>query len=212
MILQSRKFYTEVTLINLLASYSQFNFGGYMHISERELWTLVHGMGFGAAYLLAFAGGLAGLYSLRPELVTAQGISERVRRLRYGIVAMAVIVWLTVLVGTYVVYPWYRAAPPKDVDQKVQSEQLRAYPRYWLLASEETAEYHDFAMEWKEHVAWISPLLATVVAFAVMRYGDELANNARARNMLMALFFLSFAIAGIAGALGALITKAAPVL
>jgi hypothetical protein len=183
-----------------------------MHISERELWTLVHGMGFGAAYLLAFAGGLAGLYSLRPELVTAQGISERIRRLRYGIVAMAVIVWLTVIVGTYVVYPWYRQAPPKGLDTKVQSEQLRDYPRYWLLASEETAEYHVFAMEWKEHVAWISPLLATVVAFAVMRYGDALATNTRARRMLMALFFLSFAIAGIAGALGALITKAAPVI
>lgn len=181
-----------------------------MRITDRELWTLVHGMGFGAAYLLAFAGGLAGLYSLRPELVTVEGITERVRRLRWGIVLMAVIVWLTVIVGTYVVYPWYRANPPANVDQKVQSEQLKAFPRYWLLASEETAEYHNFGMEWKEHVAWVAPLLATVVAFAVIRYGNELARNRRARNMLIALFLLSFAIAGIAGVLGALITKAAP--
>src|SRR5947207_12287794 len=148
--------------------------GGRMHITDRELWTLVHGMGFGAAYLLAFAGGLAGLYSLRPQLVTAEGITERVRRLRYGIVLMAALVWLTVIVGTYVVYPWYRANPPKTVDTTVQSEQLRVYPRYWLLASENTAEYHNFGMEWKEHVAWISPLLATIVAFAVIRYGKEL--------------------------------------
>ena len=183
-----------------------------MQITDRELWTLVHGMGFGAAYLLAFAGGLAGLYSLSPKLVTPEGITERVRRLRYGIVVMAALVWLTVIVGTYVVYPWYRAAPPKTIDQKVQSEQLRAYPRYWLLASEETAQYHDFGMEWKEHVAWISPLLATVVAFAVIRYGNQLAENKRARQMLMILFLLSFAVAGIAGALGALITKAAPLL
>jgi hypothetical protein len=182
-----------------------------MNITDRELWTLVHGMGFGAFYLLAFAGGLAGLYSLRPELLTAEGVSERTRRLRWGTVLMAVLVWLTVIVGTYVVYPWYRAKPPADLDQKVQSEALKEYPRYWLLASEETAEYHNFGMEFKEHVAWISPLLATVVAFAVMRYGDEIAKNRRARRMIAALFILSFGIAGIAGMLGALITKAAPI-
>jgi hypothetical protein len=181
-----------------------------MHITDRELWTLVHGMGFGAAYLLAFGGGLAGLYSLRPALITAEGVSERLMRLRWGIVLMAVVVWLTVLVGTYVVYPWYRQAPPSSVDTKAQSETLRTYPRYWLLASEETAEYHEFGMEWKEHVAWISPLLATVVAFSVFRYGKQLVENDKARYMIIALFFLSFAIAGIAGVLGALITKAAP--
>ncbi len=181
-----------------------------MRITDREFWTLIHGMGFGAAYLLAFAGGLAGLYSLQERLVTVEGVSERIRRLRWGIVLMAVVVWLTVIVGTYIVYPWYRATPPASIDQKVQSDQLKAYPRYWLLASEETAEFHDFGMEWKEHVAWVAPLLATVVAFAVMRYGKELTQNRTARHMVMTLFFVSFAIAGIAGVLGALITKAAP--
>ncbi len=182
-----------------------------MHITDRELWTLVHGMGFGAAYLLAFAGGLAGLYSLRPQWVTPEGVSERIMRLRWGMVLMAIIVWLTVIVGTYIVYPWYRSAPPKTVDTTTQTEELRQYPRYWLLAGEQTAEYHNFGMEWKEHVAWISPFLATVAAFAVMRYGNQLAQNRRARNMIIALFLLSFSIAGIAGVLGALITKAAPV-
>jgi hypothetical protein len=182
-----------------------------MEITSQEFWTLVHGMGFGAAYLLAFAGGLAGLYSLRPEWVTPEGVSERVRRLRWGIGLMAVLVWLTVIVGTYVVYPWYRAKPPESVDATVQSEELAQYPRYWLLAGENTAEWHKFGMEWKEHVAWIAPFLATVVAFAVLRYGNELAKNKSARYMLIGLFLLSFALAGIAGALGALITKAAPV-
>jgi hypothetical protein len=184
--------------------------GKVMQLTDRELWTLVHGMGFGAIYLLAFAGGLAGLYSLRPELVTPQGITERLSRLRWGMVLMAVLVWLTVIVGTYIVYPAYRAKPPEGVDTKVQSSELEKYPRYWLLASEETAEYHEFGMEWKEHVAWISPLLATVVAFGVFKYGKELATNRQARNIIVALFVLSFAVAGIAGVLGALITKAAP--
>ncbi len=182
-----------------------------MQITSREFWTLVHGMFFGAMYLLAFGGGFAGLYSLRPELITAEGVSERLMRLRWGTVVMAALVWLTVIVGTYVVYPWYRAAPPATVDKAAQSEQLRAYPRYWLLASDTTASWHSFGMEFKEHVAWIAPLLATVVAFMVVRHGDDLIKNDRARRIVMALFILSFIVAGIAGLLGALITKAAPV-
>jgi len=181
-----------------------------MNITDRELWTLIHGMGFGALFLVAFAGGLAGIYSLRPQLVTAEGITERVSRLRWGTIVMAVCVWLTVIVGTFVVYPWYRAAPPEGIDRAVQSESLSQYPRYWLLASEETAEYHHFGMEWKEHVAWISPLLATVVAYAIFVYGKELAAKPQARAIIIAMFFLSFAVAGIAGVLGALITKASP--
>jgi hypothetical protein len=181
-----------------------------MQLTDREFWTLVHGMGLGALFLLAFAGGLAGLYSLRLELLTADGISERVRRLRWGMIVMVICVWLTVIVGTYVVYPWYRATPPETIDKTVQSEELTQYPRYWLLASEDTARYHEFGMEWKEHVAWISPLLATVVAFGVFKYGKDLATRPGARNMMITLFLLSFGVAGIAGLLGALITKAAP--
>jgi hypothetical protein len=33
-----------------------------MEITARGLWTLIHGMGFGALYLLAFSGALAELY------------------------------------------------------------------------------------------------------------------------------------------------------
>lgn len=38
-----------------------------MSPTARELWGAIHGMVLGALFLLAFAGGLAGLYSLRPE-------------------------------------------------------------------------------------------------------------------------------------------------
>jgi hypothetical protein len=183
-----------------------------MNLTDREFWTLVHGMGFGAMFLLAFAGGVAGLYSLRPALLTPEGIRERLVRLRWGTVIMALLLWLTVIVGTFVVYPWYRAKPAEGVDTTVQSEELREYPRYWLLASEETAEYHHFGMEFKEHVTWIAPMLATVVAYAVFKYQEELAQNSQARWVIVAFFVLSFAIAGIGGALGALITKAAPVM
>jgi hypothetical protein len=183
-----------------------------MNLTDKEFWTLVHGMGFGALYLLAFAGGIAGLYSLRKELLTDEGVRERLVRLRWGTIIMAICVWATVIVGTFVVYPWYRARPAEGVDTAVQSEELREYPRYWLLASEETAQYHEFGMEFKEHVTWIAPMLTTVVAYAVFRYQKELAVNPQARWMIVAFFILSFAIAGIGGALGALITKAAPVM
>ena len=136
-----------------------------MEISNRELWTVIHGMGFGALFLLAFAGGLAGLYSLRPEWVTVQGIKERLLRLNAGMWAMAAIAWSTVLTGTYIVYPWYRAKPPEGTTD------LSAFPRSLLLASESTAEWHRFGMEWKEHVAWIAPIAATVVAYVVTVYG-----------------------------------------
>src|SRR6266545_213612 len=81
-----------------------------MELTDRETWTVLHGMILGATFLLAFAGGLAGLYSLRPELLTVTGLRERLPRLTIGTWIMAIVAWLTVLSGTYVVYPWYRDA------------------------------------------------------------------------------------------------------
>ena len=182
-----------------------------MNLTDRELWTLVHGMGLGAVFLLAFGGGLAGLWSLRPRLVTDEGLAERSPRLLIGTAVMAAVSWLTVLVGTWIVYPWYRATPPEGLDLTVQSEALRAFPRYWLLASEETAEWHKFGMEWKEHVAFLAPFLATAVAFAVLYYGAQLIHRGDIRRAILVFFTLAFAAAGVAGLFGALITKAAPV-
>ncbi|MEW5988789.1 MAG: hypothetical protein AB1791_19360 [Chloroflexota bacterium] len=176
-----------------------------MSLTFREFWTASHGMIFGALFLLTFAGGLAGLYSLRPELVTAAGIRERLGRLRLGTTVMALVAWLTVISGTYLVYPWYRAAPPDGAD-------LSLYPRSFLKADPTLAGWHTFGMEWKEHVAWFAPILATVVAFLVWKYGPELSHNDRLRKMIIVIFILAFSAAAIAGLFGALITKAAPIL
>ncbi|HRQ41581.1 MAG TPA: hypothetical protein PLD25_26985 [Chloroflexota bacterium] len=176
-----------------------------MSLTLRELWTAAHGMIFGAVFLLAFAGGLASLYSLRPELVTAAGIRERLPRIRRGTGLMALIAWLTVISGTYIVYPWYRARPPEGVTD------LTGYLRYFLLDNPNLAGWHTFGMEWKEHVAWFAPILATAVFYITWKYGPELAQNDRLRKTVMVLFILAFA-AAIAGLFGALITKAAPIL
>lgn len=175
-----------------------------MTLTVRELWTLVHGMLFGAVFLLAFAGGLAGLYSLRPAYVTTTGLKERLRRLKWGTGAMAVAAWLTVVSGTYIVYPWYRAAPPEGISD------LSAYPRSFLIADPSLSALHSFGMEWKEHVAWIAPILATAVFYIIFKYGPQLAENDRLRKMVLTLFIMAFAAAGIAGLFGALIAKAAP--
>jgi len=168
-----------------------------MELTNREAWTAAHGMIFGALFLLAFAGGLAGLWSLRPEWITRAGLQERMFRLKAGVAGMALIAWVTVVTGTYVVYPWYREPVPDS-------------PRSLLLADPDKAEWHRFGMEWKEHVAWLSPMLATAVAFIVLYYGNQLIVDRRLRWTATALFVLAFAAAGIPGLLGAFITKAAP--
>jgi len=169
-----------------------------MELTSREWWAIIHGMVLGATFLVAFAGGLAGFYSLRPGLLTEAGIVERTRRLKVGTWAMAVAAWLTVITGTWIVYPWYRDPAPTS-------------PRSLLLADTSKADWHGFGMEWKEHIAWIAPLLATAVAYTVTYYGVSLIKRQRIRKVLMVTFTAAFLIAAVAGALGAFITKAAPV-
>ena len=169
------------------------------------MWTVLHGMLFGGAFLLAFAGGLAGLYSLRTEWVTAEGIKERLFRLKIGMWMMALLAWATVISGTFIVYPWYRAKPPPGTTE------LAAYPRSLLLADPSKAEWQNFGMEWKEHVAWLAPFAATVVAFAVTYYGPALVRRTRERRALLFYYIISFTTAAVAGVFGAFLNKIAPI-
>jgi hypothetical protein len=169
-----------------------------VHLTDRETWTVIHGMVLGALFLLAFGGGLAGLYSLRPSLITAEGVRERTLRLIVGTWTMAVVAWATVITGTWVVYPWYRSSAADS-------------PRSQLLANPDTSSWHTFGMEWKEHIAWIAPILATVVAFAVTYYGRRLIRHQSVRRALMVMFVAAFATAGVAGVFGAFINKVAPI-
>ena len=168
-----------------------------MELTAKEFWTVVHGMVLGAVYLLAFAGGFAGLWSLTPVLITAQGVKERLRRLYIGTWTMATTCWLTVITGTYIVYPWYR-------------DKAATSPRSILLSSPKTSEWHTFGMEWKEHVAWLAPILATAVAFIVSYYGAQLAEKPKIRRTALILFCMAFFAAAAAGLFGAFINKVVP--
>ncbi|HEY3363491.1 MAG TPA: hypothetical protein VGK74_00290 [Symbiobacteriaceae bacterium] len=169
-----------------------------MQISLMDGWTLLHGMTFGALFLLAFAGGFAGLYSLRPELVTSEGVKERLQRLKLGTWTMAIVAWVTVITGTWIPYVTYRAG-------------IKTSPKSILMSSPATAGWHHFGMEWKEHVAWIAPILASVVAYLVYYYGRRLVSEEKIRRIAMVMFTISFICAAVAGVFGALITKAAPI-
>lgn len=170
-----------------------------MTLSWREFWAVFHGMLLGAVYLLAFAGGLAELWNLRKRYETQEGVAISLRRLFWGTWTMAVTCWLTVISGTYLVYPWYRANLPDS-------------PRSRLLADPTNALWHTFGMEWKEHVAWLSPILTTAVAFLVTYYGVKLAERDDIRRAATVLFVLAFLAAAAAGLFGAFINKMAPIL
>ncbi|MEO8273262.1 MAG: hypothetical protein ABI620_04280 [Chloroflexota bacterium] len=180
-----------------------------MEFTERELFTVLHGLVLGTLFLLAFGAVFASLYSFKEHFLTDTGVHERVPRIKVGTTVMAIVAWLTVISGTWIAYPWYRARPPEPIP--TDPALLVDYPRYLLLAQEKTAGWHEFGMEWKEHVAWIAPFLATAVAFIALYYGVQLLRRNDMRRMVLILFTLAFAAAGVAGLFGAFITKAAPV-
>ena len=188
-----------------------------MELSNREFWGLMHGLVLGSFFLLAFAGGLAGLYSLRSRWLTEEGIVERTRRLTVGFWAMAVVALATVMTGTWIVYPWYREKLVGEDGAGCAGLQIpspgKCSPKDFLVSnvSGDTESWHTFGMEWKEHVAWIAPMLATSAAIVVAIYGRRLADAPRLRRIAITMFVLAFATAAVAGVLGALITKVAPV-
>ena len=176
-----------------------------MQITSRELWTVLHGMVFGFIFLLGFTGALYGIYSLKPGWQTDEGAAKNMRILKIYLWVLVFFVWGAVLTGTYIVYPWYRAAPTTG------AYDFSAFPRYFLLSSSSTELWHEFGMEWKEHVAFLAPIAATVTAFIVTYYGPALASKPFERKIVLIFFIAAFAAAAAAGLFGALITKVAPV-
>lgn len=176
-----------------------------MTMNNHEIWTVIHGMVFGFIFLFGFSGALYAVYSMKTEWLTNVGLTKTVNSIKVFMWMLAVSTWGAVYTGAYIVYPWYRAAPPSG------QTDLSNFPRYLLLADPSTAGWHEFGMEWKEHVAFLAPIAATVVAFVVSYYGPLLARKAAERRAVMIFFIVAFLAAAAAGLFGAFITKAAPV-
>jgi hypothetical protein len=187
-----------------------------MELTSRETWAVIHGLVLGTLYLLAFGGALAGLWSLRPGLITAAGITERMRRLYLGFGVMAVTAWLTVITGTWIVYPWYReglAGADGAGCVGLDLPSSTCSPRDFLLSnvSGDTTDWHHFGMEWKEHVAWAAPFLATSAFLLVLYYGPRLTARPWLRMTVIVMLVGGFAAAVVGGAFGAFINKVAPI-
>jgi hypothetical protein len=134
--------------------------------------------------------------------------SEATPRQSGSVAALTVFVaaslWLTAIVGTYVIFPPYRATPPQGIVD------LSAYPRALLLGNPDTAWLHTFAMETKEHVPWIIAILATAVAFVAMRNRSRLLNDRRIRGMVATLTAICLVLASYIALLGVFANKVAP--
>jgi len=191
-----------------------------MDLTSRETWTIIHGLVLGTLFLLAFAGGLAGLWSLRSGLITTRGIKERMRRLYVGAWGMAAVAWLTVITGTWIVYPWYRVKLAPVGDDLYAGcagtilPSTTCSPRDFLLSnvSGQTDNWHQFGMEWKEHVSWAAPILATAAAFLLFYYGPRLIARPWLRMVVIVMFVGAFAAAVVGGAFGAFLNKVAPII
>jgi hypothetical protein len=177
-----------------------------MELTARGLWTMVHGMGFGALYLLACSGALVGLWRHLSPSPAIPGRTSDDTFLRAYLVTMAVLAWLAVLSGAYIVYPWYRAVLPAGITG------LGAYPQRLLQSSPATAQWHAIGMEWKEHVAWLAPISITMAAVVFFQYGARgIREHPQLRRAVFGFVLVSFISASIAGLFGAMLSKKAPV-
>ncbi|MGA8085968.1 MAG: hypothetical protein WCA10_01595 [Terracidiphilus sp.] len=175
-----------------------------MEFTTRGFWTMVHGMGFGALYLLACSFAIVELYRrYRPRSLQSISVADETF-LGTWLVAMAVVAWITVLTGAYIIYPWYRAVAPA-------SAALAAFPQALLKSNPKTIGWHTMGMEWKEHIAWFAPISITMAAAVFLRYRRSLTNHPQLRAAVLIFVMASFASAGIAGFFGAELNKHAPV-
>lgn len=177
---------------------------GVLLFTERSLWTMIHGIGLGGGALLALSAALFSMFILRASHADAGAEQAHSRGLIALIVFLAVMVWLTTLVGTYTIFPDYRATPPEGTSV------LTAYPRSLILSNPETAWLHAYAMETKEHVPWIAVMFATAVAFVAARYRSQLLSDHRIRQLATWLLAICFLIVAYVSLLGVFINKVAP--
>lgn len=176
-----------------------------MEITLRSLVTMIHGMLFGAFYLMAVYGLVVQLrhsgFVEQPAKLSAKGYTRE----RLYLISVVALGWAAVLTGAYVIYPWYRAVPPKGLLD------LALYPRYLLKSSPTTAGWHDLGMEWKEHVAWIAPIAMTMVAYVLTKYRLTMKEHPQIRTAVLVFAVVAFGAAGVAGFFGAMLNKYAPV-
>jgi hypothetical protein len=175
-----------------------------MLFTERGIWTMIHGVVLGGGVLMGLCAALFAMGTVRAPGAAHDTMHDSSRALVRLLVSVAAVLWLTVLVGTYVNFPPYRATPPEG------TLDLSQYPRFLIDSNPETVWLHAFGMEIKEHVPWIASMLATAVAFVGLRYRSRLLSDARLRSMSMTLLALCFVLSAFVGIMGIFVNKVAP--
>jgi hypothetical protein len=175
-----------------------------MLFTDRSISAMVHGMVFGGAALMALSAVWLALWSLDDDGRVPEANDRRLRALGRLTAIVAGVLWLSVLTGTYVVFPPYRVTPPEGATD------LSAYPRALILANPDTAWLHAFAMETKEHVPWIAAMLASAVAFVSARGRSVLPGDRGVRVLATRLVLICLALVAYTGVLGVLVNKVAP--
>ncbi len=176
----------------------------YNLFSGDSIWTMLHGVALGGGAMLGLAAALFALWAFRPLPGAPPPRADQARAFARLLVVVAVMLWLTSVAGMYIAFPPYRAAPPEGMLDLAQ------YPRSLLLANPETTWLHAFGMEIKEHVPFITVMLATAVAFVAVRYRDQVLTAPALRRMTGAFLSLAFVLVASAALLGVLINKVAP--
>jgi hypothetical protein len=164
-------------------------------LTTRQLFFLTHST-LGIVIVHAFGGGLGTLLTSGDSRM-----KDRIRKLSTA--SLAVVAWLASAVGTWFGYAGYRAEVPPGGD-------IAMYPREYLLSSPQLAFWETFAMEWKVHIGWTTPFLATAVAFTALRYRRRLVADRLVRKVMTIMLLLAFAGALVAAGLGAVINVTAP--
>jgi hypothetical protein len=164
-------------------------------LTTRQLFFLTHST-LGIIIVHAFGGGLGTLLTSGDSRM-----KDRIRKLSTA--GLAVVAWLASVVGTWFGYAGYRAKVPPGGN-------IAMYPREYLLHSPQLAFWETFAMEWKVHIGWTTPFLATAVAFTALRYRRRLVADRLVRKVMTIMLLLAFAGALVAAGLGAVINVTAP--
>jgi len=172
--------------------------------SGRSILTMVHGIVLGGGALVGIAVALFGMVALRPADGAEPSAGPQARNLAWLLIATAVVLWLTVIAGTYVSFPPYRATPPEGLTD------LSDFPRSLIQSNPDTRWLHSFAMEIKEHMPWIAAMLVTAAAFITARYRTQLFGDASLRRAAAVLLAISLALVAGVSLLGVFINKVAP--
>ncbi|HET7633080.1 MAG TPA: hypothetical protein VFK16_12315 [Gemmatimonadaceae bacterium] len=168
---------------------------------------MIHGIVLGGGALLGLAAALFSLSTIRVADATGLADATAEQQTRYLgrlLVLVALALWLTVLVGTYITFPAYRATPPDSLAD------LARYPESLIKSNPGTVWLQSFAMEIKEQVPWIAAMLATALAFVSVRYRFRLLHDAALRRLSTYLLAVCFLLVAGVSLLGVFINKVAP--